>query len=133
MQESNMALVDVEIANRQSDLIRALAEAESSPTHHFVALKWFRDDYLTRKGPAWADAQIRTSTLNDAIAAGLIETAKIHNPKQPEYPTTTLKLVRSHPDVKAVLGAEPPSRFPKPYKLRGELFSETLLRDRGEY
>jgi hypothetical protein len=133
MQESNMALVDVEFANRQSDLIRALAEAESSPTHHFVALKWFRDDYLTRKGPAWADAQIRTSTLNDAIAAGLIETAKIHNPKQPEYPTTTLKLVRAHPDVKAVLGAEPPSRFPPAYKLPGELISETLLRDRGEY
>jgi hypothetical protein len=109
------------------EMLSALQEAESAPGRSFVALKWFRDEYLHSTGLSWAqDEQQRHSLLTQAINDGWILTSRIPNPKAPLYPTTTIRLNRQ----KAAGGAPPTSRF-RPVPIAGEPLSTTILRDRG--
>jgi len=103
---------------------QALAAAERS-NRQFIALKWFRDDFLMTVDYAWArNPQRRQRVLAQAIDIGRIETKKLHNPKTPQFPTTTISLNRSLPTPGV------PPRF-HPISIRGESASATLLRDRG--
>jgi hypothetical protein len=76
-------------------LLSALQEAESAPGRSFVALKWFRDEYLHSTGLSWAqDEQQRQYLLTRAIEEGRILKDRVLNPKAPLYPTTTIRLNR---------------------------------------
>jgi hypothetical protein len=102
---------------------QALASAEKS-NRQFIALKWFRDDFLATVDFAWAkERQRRQRVLSQAIDLGRIDHKKIPNPKS-TFPTTTISLNRLIPTP----GVAP--RF-QPISVRGEPVSATLLRDRG--
>jgi hypothetical protein len=104
---------------------QALASAERS-NRQFIALTWFRDDFLTTVDFAWAkSSQRRQRVLSEAINIGRIDAKKIPNPRS-NFPTTTISLNRSVPTP----GVAP--RF-QPVAVRGEAVSTTLLRDRGSF
>jgi hypothetical protein len=115
-----------------SDLIRALARVEARPGFNFVALKWFRDVALLDENFNWANFDsARRETLREATEKRLVLTNKIQNPKAPQYPVTTLRLNRAHPQVQAILGtsATTDDEF-APIEIRGEDLSATVLRER---
>jgi hypothetical protein len=102
---------------------QALAAAERS-NRQFIALKWFRDDFLATVDFRWAkEPQRRQRVLSHTIDLGRIDAKKIPNPKS-NFPTTTISLNRLIPTP----GVAP--RF-QPIAVRGEPVSVTLLRDRG--
>lgn len=110
----------------RAELMKSLEAAENTPGRMFVALKWFRDDYLPSAGLRWAqDTETRQSVLAKAIQDGWILTGKVPNPKSPFYPTTTIRLNRQ----KQPAGASQ-SRF-RPVPISGEPLSRTILDDRG--
>jgi hypothetical protein len=114
--------------SRMSDLIGALDEAETSNGRTFVALKWFRDEFLLSKAFPWAQSyDERQLVLAKAISEGLILTSKVANPRAPLYPTTTIKVNRQRQQRSV---ARPVSRF-RPVRVAGEPLSSTILRDRG--
>ncbi len=117
--------------SRIKNLIEALDEAESSPERRFVALKWFRDTYLPGRGFSWTvDGAERNRILRRATGRDLVLTAKIHNPKAPMYPTTTVRLNRGHPDFENFVSRRPePKRF-RPIRIKGRPLSETVLEGR---
>jgi hypothetical protein len=101
-----------------------LAAAEKS-NRQFIALKWFRDDFLATVDLPWATSiQRRQRVLSQAIEMGKINAKKIPNPRTPQFPTTAISLNRSMPTPGV------PPRF-QPVGIRGEAASTTLLRDRG--
>jgi hypothetical protein len=103
---------------------QALAAAEKS-NRQFIALKWFRDDFLATVDLPWATSiQRRQRVLSQAIEMGKIDAKKIPNPRAPQFPTTAISLNRSMPTPGV------PPRF-QPVSIRGEAASTTLLRDRG--
>jgi len=114
------------------ELIRCLAVAEALPGYQFIALKWFRDSYLTSQPLAWAgNADLRKKAIAEAIEGGLIVPAKIPNPHQP-FPTTTIRVNRNNPVTRSILGLEPQTGWAfTPVEVRGEPVSETMLRERG--
>jgi len=90
------------------DFIAALDRAERDPHLSFVSLKWFRDTYLVKRGYGWArDPDIPRRLVQETTERGLIVTSKVDNPKTPEFPVTSIRLNRQHPDVKKILGAAP--------------------------
>jgi hypothetical protein len=102
----------------------ALAEAEKAGKS-FIALKWFRDEALPAHHYNWTvDADDRQRVLAKAIEAGAIKTIKIPNPKNPQFPTTTVSLSRTENHAAIA------SRF-NPVPVRGEPVSHTIMRDRG--
>ena len=110
-----------------SELLIALAEAETAPGRTFVALKWFRDEFLPAKTLSWThDPDQRQALIAKAIVDGSIFTSKVPNPKAPLYPTTTIKVNRQ----RLHLGSQPVSRF-RPVHVSGEPLSATINRDRG--
>ena len=103
---------------------QSLAVAERSPNRQFIALKWFRESFLTTVDFPWAQTpEGRHRVLSYAIDLGRIETRKIANPKS-DFATTAISLNQTLPTV----GVAP--RF-QPVPVRGEPASVTLLRDRG--
>lgn len=94
------------------DVVRVLARAESDPNFTFVALKFLRDQLLPRH-VAWAaiphEAQIQ---INRSIDVGAVQTTKVENPRQPQYPVTAVKLNRDSAIVLRVLSAEAPPATP---------------------
>ncbi len=103
---------------------QALNQAENSG-RHFIAIKWFRDAFLTAQGFPWtASDQRRQQVLAHAIETGRIQSKKIPNPRSPQFPTTTITLNRS---------VSTPAIAPRfqPVPVRGEPVSATLIRDRG--
>jgi hypothetical protein len=111
---------------RLGGLLKALEEAECAPGRMFVALKWFRDEYLPSTGLHWAqNHEERQSVLAKAIQDGWILTGKVHNPKAPIYPTTTIRLNRQKQP-----GSSSSTRF-RPVPISGEPLSRTILRERG--
>ena len=88
------------------DFISALDHVEKDPHLHFVSLKWFRDTYLPKRGYDWAtDPDIPRQLVHEAAEIEIILTAKIPNPKTPEFPVTTIRLNREHAMVKEYLGS----------------------------
>jgi len=109
------------------EMLNALQDAENTPGRTFVALKWFRDEYLHSTGLAWAqDEDQRQAVLSQAIKDGWVLTSRVPNPKAPLYPTTTIRLNRQRTATEAT----PASRF-RPVEIAGEPLSSTILRDRG--
>lgn len=109
------------------EIVHELQKVEASPGHSFVALKWFRDEVLPGKNYPWCqNPDDRQEVLSRAIAEGWILTSKVTNPRQPLYPTTTIRFNRrKSPDE-----ARQTSRF-RPVAISGEPLSVTILRDRG--
>ena len=116
----------------ETDLLRALDRAESTPGWNFVPLKKFRDEILPLAPMAstLTDTE-RKDTLDLAIKKQLILTSKVPNPKAPQFPVTTIRLNRLMPGVKAALG-QPGDSEPefRPIEIRGEPLSSTILRER---
>lgn len=109
-------------------LLNALQGAENTPGRNFVALKWFRDEYLPATGLGWAqNEEQRQSILAQCISEGWILTSKVPNPKAPLYPTTTIRL--NLQKFRAATGSSG-SRF-HPIPIKGEPLSSTILRERG--
>ena len=105
---------------------QALAEAEIGRS--FVALKWFRDEFLPAKGYSWATTtEDRHAVLTKAITGGRIITGKVTNPRAPQYPTTTVRVNRQR---QSQFSGAPARRF-RPVPIAGEPLSDTILRDRG--
>jgi|688.fasta_scaffold04767_9 hypothetical protein len=103
------------------DFVLALDHAERDPHLSFIALKWFRDTYLQKRGFAWAfDPDMPRRLIQEATDAGLIAMHKVPNPKQPEFPVTGIRLDRAHPLVQDILqtaalsaaesGSQPPEK-----------------------
>lgn len=110
--------------SRERELCHALEEVEREG-RAFVALKWFRDEILPSKGFAWtSDAEQRQAVLATAIAAGLIVTSRVPNPRSP-FPTTAVRLNR------APTSSQGSGRRYSPIRVQGEPLSSTILRDRG--
>jgi len=87
-----------------TDFVVALDHAERDPHLSFVSLKWFRDVYLQKRGFVWAeDADLPRRLVQQATERGVLLTHKVPNPKQPEFPVTSIRLNRQHPDVQRVL------------------------------
>ena len=116
---------------RLKNLIEALVQAESSPERRFVALKWFRDTLLPRQGFSWTfDDAERIRILRLTIERGLVLTGRIHNPKAPAYPTTTVRLNRGHPDIQDFALRRPEAKRFRPIQIKGRPLSETVLEGR---
>lgn len=118
-----------------ADLVRVLALAERRPGFEFVSLKWFRDSALPAGGYGWAKGEgARQDVLRDAIARRLILTNKVANPRDPQFPVTTIRLNRLMPEVQKILGetsdlAE--SDF-HPVEIPGEPMSATIIKERRQ-
>ena len=116
-------------SSHMEDLLSALNQAETVPGRSFVALKWFRDEWLPGAVQGWTQsADLRQEVLSQAIGDGWVLTSKVPNPKAPLYPTTTIRLNRQKgPQATAQVR----SRF-RPAAISGEPLSATILRDRGK-
>jgi hypothetical protein len=113
------------------DLLRTLDAAEREPGHDFVSLKWFRDSVLPTRGFEWAsDPETRHALLSEAIEKQLILTRKIPNPRQPAFPTTTIRVNRLQTAVREALGQARAGTPFIPKIIQGEPLSETVLRNR---
>ena len=90
-----------------SGMLTALQQAETAPGRSFVALKWFRDEFLSGMGGNWASSttEQRQALLAEAIRDGWIVTSKVANPKAPLYPTTTIRVNRQRQAPGAVQGS----------------------------
>jgi hypothetical protein len=114
-----------------AEAIRALDAAEHKVS--FVALKWFRDQFLPGFGVAWAaTAYAGQETIREAIERNLFLTRKVQNPKAPAFPTTAIQLNRDLPEVQRILGSRPvvQSRIFRPVDIAGEALSDTIIRER---
>lgn len=110
-------------------LIQALAQAEQKPGFQFVSLKWFRDTFLPRECPALIGAGARL--LWEATESGIVLTGKSPNPTLPQFPVTTVRLNRQHPEVVAALGGAASGRSGfRPVRIRGESLSQTVIQER---
>lgn len=86
------------------EFVLALNDAENQPQLTFVSLKWFRDTFLVKSGYRWAqDIEMPRRLLQEATERNIILTSRVPNPKQPEFPVTSIRLNREHPDVKRIL------------------------------
>ncbi len=113
------------------EAIRALDAAEHKVS--FVALKWFRDQFLPGCGVTWAATPYAgQETVAEAISRGFFLTSKVQNPKAPAFPTTAIRLNRDLPEVRQVLGSVPvaQNRIFRPVAIAGEALSDTIVRDR---
>lgn len=108
-------------------LIETLDKAEARPGYEFVPLKRFRDEMLPREGFVPGEC---SGILQDAIDKKIVLTGKVANPRNPQYPVTTVRLNRSAPEVQSIVGGKARSTGFQPVSVRGERLSETVLRDR---
>lgn len=91
-------------ASPLKEFVLALDHVEKDPHLRFVSLKWFRDTYLPKRGYDWAsDPDIPRQVVHEAAESEIILTAKVPNPKTPEFPVTTIRLNRDHAMVKELL------------------------------
>ncbi len=116
---------------RRLELLASLNKAEQRPGLQFVALKWFRDQFLPAEGSEWTQAPDgRDEALRSAIDDGIVLTHRVPNPKDPRFPTTAIRLNRSHPDVRVALGGGMTASGFQPVKIQGKGLSETVLQER---
>lgn len=95
------------------EFIRALDRAERDPHMSFVSLKYFRDQYLAKVGLTWArDFDLTRAVIQDATDKAILELSKVPNPRQPEFPVTTIRLSRNHDRVKSALASRTPAVSP---------------------
>ena len=121
----NAGAFDRETAMDQ--LLDALASVES--TRRFVALKWFRDQYLPERGLDWAgDPRIRGALLRQATGERLILTSQVPNPNHPLHPVTAIRVNRRHSRFNT---ESPPRRagFQR-VRIRGGAIADTVISNR---
>jgi hypothetical protein len=115
----------------EAELLRALDRAESTPGWNFVSLKKFRDEILPSEDvPSIRTDVERQNVLRVAIDKRLILKGKVHNPKSPQFPVTTIRLNRLMPEVQEVLGLPKGDLDFHPIHIKGEPLSTTILRER---
>jgi hypothetical protein len=115
----------------EAELLRALDRAESTPGWNFVSLKKFRDEILPSEDvPSIRTDVERQNVLRVAIDKRLILKGKVHNPKSPQFPVTTIRLNRLMPEVQEVLGLPKGDLDFHPIHIKGEPLSATILRER---
>jgi hypothetical protein len=115
------------------ELLKALDAAERDARfREFVGIKSFRDKYLVDQGYAWAlDANKRHTILSGAIDRGLVLRSSVPNPKDPSFPTTSVRVNREHPEVRAILAASSSERATfKPILIAGPALSSSVLAER---
>ncbi len=113
---------------RMMDVINAVCATEREG-RAFISLIWFRENRLT--GYAWAaEPAARQQTIAEAIKAGVLEVRKIPNPKNPQYPVSTIALNRMHPLVQEALRAGAAQSMFEPAVIAGGPLSPTILEDR---
>jgi hypothetical protein len=80
----------------------------------------------------WAiDPNTRHAVLSGAIDQGLVLRNSVPNPKDPSFPTTSVRINREHPDVKRILTASVAERATfKPVPMPGATLSSTVLAER---
>jgi len=125
----------VDVHPGEAKLLRALDRAESTPGWTFVSLKRFRDDILPLEAFEPGEAILTDAEwqqmLARAIEKRLILTSKVHNPKSPQFPVTSIRLNRLMPEVKAALGKEHIADLGfHPIEIKGEPLSATIIRAR---
>ena len=114
-------------AAAMDQLLDALAEVES--TLRFVALKWFRDQYLSENGLDWSgDPRLRDALLRQAIGERLILTSQVPNPNSPLHPVTAIRLNRCHPRFNTE--SLPRRAEFQRVRIRGGTISDTVMSDR---
>jgi len=118
----------------QTRLLRALDRAESTPGWNFVSLKKFRDEILPCEPFAPGAFQPTDVHWQEAIRAAidkrLVLTAKVQNPKSPQFPVTSIRLNRLMPEVQESLGLPKKQLGFHPIHIKGEPLSATILRER---
>lgn len=113
------------------EFLRALDEAESDPKKNYVVLKWLRDSYLPQRSYQWAGQPAdRDRMIRRATELGLALTSKVPNPQNPQFPTTTIRLNRSHERVQRVIGRSSASSRFRRIPIRGKPLSETVIESR---
>ncbi|HET9784236.1 MAG TPA: hypothetical protein VFP94_04660 [Terriglobales bacterium] len=117
-----------------AQLLQALRDAERTPGHSFVVLKWFRDSYLPQRDWAWAQsAEQRDRVLRTATGRGWVGIRKVPNPRHPRFETSAIRVQSELPEVRRILGEDAPLGWGFPLiKVKGEPVSETLARMRDE-
>lgn len=115
---------------RVEDIVRALDLAERS--REFVALKWFRDTFLTGRGYSWSSTtEARQAAIVEILSRGWARTQKVPNPRNPSFPTTTIHLNRSIPAVRDLLTDSVKPRWDfDPVTIKGEPLSRTVIEGR---
>lgn len=119
-------------SNQIRTVVAALDRAEAAQ-HQFVGLKFFRDKVLLQTGESWtSDDSLRRRALKQLIDSGLIETGKVPNPQNAEFPVTTVRLNREHSLVKELSSRTPPHSLAefRPIRQTGEFASRIILKDR---
>ncbi|MBK7875997.1 MAG: hypothetical protein IPJ77_09630 [Planctomycetes bacterium] len=97
------------------EFVVALDRAERDPHMSFVALKYFRDQYLARTGHGWArDFDLVRHLIQKVTDDQILVLSRVPNPRQPEFPVTSIRLNREHAFVREVLGADAPAPESKP-------------------
>jgi hypothetical protein len=116
----------------EAELLKALDRAEARPGWNFVPLKKFRDELLPQEPLREMRTEVeQRAVLSSAIEKRLILVSRVHNPKSPQFPVTTIRLNRLMPEVRAVLGQNGSSDLDfHPVEISGEPLSETILRER---
>ena len=110
-----------------AQLLEELRIAEG--TRPFVALKWFRDQFLPEKEYSWArDLKTSGTLLRRATEQGLVLTSQVPNAYQPLHPVTAIRVNRRHPRFQT----DSPKQGAgfKPFPISGGSISETILNDR---
>lgn len=113
-------------ASVTESLIRTLWAAEERLS--FVALSFLRDKLLPEAAGIPANAAV--TAIHEALKDGILLTDRIENPRNAKRPTTTVRLNRAHPAVRALV---PEAAAPEPFEpvdLRGASLSSTVMEDR---
>jgi hypothetical protein len=127
----NTAGPGVPIHPAETEILKALDRAESTPGWSFVSLKKFRDEILPSENLASVRSDVdRQNVLRSAIDKRLILTSKVQNPKSPQFPVTSIRVNRLMPEVQTVLGHPKKDLDFHPIHIKGEPLSDTILRER---
>jgi len=116
-----------------ADLLRALDAAERDQRfREFIGIKTFRDRYLVARGFAWAsDPASRHAVLSKATNEGIVLRSSVPNPRDPSFPTTSIRVNREHPEAKRILAESAAERSPfRPIVLPGAELSASILAER---
>jgi len=133
------AFVQGSLSRELGDLVRELDRAVRCSGKPYIVFGYFRDTWLVSAGLPWVGAKkdptgisTRQRVLSEAIERGMVTTRKVPNPMKPGEQSTTIDLERAHPGVAEILGHTPQLPEFRPVPIRGELLSETIIRERRQ-
>lgn len=113
--------------NPQLEILEAFRMAKKG--RRFVALKWFRDQWLPQQAFAWSSdpEQIKVH-LRTAIDQGTLRKELLPNPNNPDYATTTLHEGNSITEIS--VSANSPRRRFTPMTMPGKPLSASVIEGR---